>query len=408
MRLAFLTHEPFHPPSGGGSAEAVYLVREWVRRGHEVHLFCPAFAEADRVTAEYGVVPHLFRRWAMGRYASLRTPKYLAYPWLLERMVERAARTTTFDLILSQHTISAVAAGRLKCRLGARVVMNYLDYLTAFMETWPPYLAPPALLRRLMRYELTLPSRGDADGVMTVSDTLADLLVEAGYPRDRIRSIYYGYDAARFAPAPPCSAPASPPVVVMHGSFDRHHLGPVALGALHQVHRTRPDIRFRFVGRETPTLSAFRARLRSEAPGLALECTGFVPYHEIAGHLTDATLGIVPYEESMGVHCAFVAKTVEYLGCGLPVVSTPLRSAVRYFRDDPALRFSGFDGSSFGDTILAWLAVPAERRRELGLAASSRVARELDWSVISGRAVDFCEGLVPESGGSAQGRSQGL
>jgi hypothetical protein len=42
MRLAFLTHEPFYPPSGGGSAEAVYLVEELVRRGHEVHIMAPA------------------------------------------------------------------------------------------------------------------------------------------------------------------------------------------------------------------------------------------------------------------------------------------------------------------------------------------------------------------------------
>ena len=47
MRLALLTHEPFYPPSGGGSAEAVYLVEEFVRRGHEVHLFCPQFAEGS-------------------------------------------------------------------------------------------------------------------------------------------------------------------------------------------------------------------------------------------------------------------------------------------------------------------------------------------------------------------------
>ena len=33
MRIAFLTHEPFYPPSGGGSAEAAYLVQELVRRG---------------------------------------------------------------------------------------------------------------------------------------------------------------------------------------------------------------------------------------------------------------------------------------------------------------------------------------------------------------------------------------
>ena len=49
MRVAFLTHEPFYPPSGGGSAEVIYLVREMIQRGHEVHLFCPAFHDPNKV-----------------------------------------------------------------------------------------------------------------------------------------------------------------------------------------------------------------------------------------------------------------------------------------------------------------------------------------------------------------------
>src|SRR5687767_3602297 len=112
MRVAFLTHEPFFPPSGGGSAEALYLIEEFVGRGYEVHLFCPAFAGADEVATRFGVRLHLFRLWQMGRYAALRNVKYLGYPFFLERMVLQAARATPFDVIFSQHAIAAVAAGR--------------------------------------------------------------------------------------------------------------------------------------------------------------------------------------------------------------------------------------------------------------------------------------------------------
>src|SRR5438874_8600052 len=113
MKVAFLTHEPFYPPSGGGSAEAIYLVREMLQRGHEVHLFCPAFPEPDKVkrllagerdigpsrkptpdpsqqgNGSTGQTPfvgatkglsgglqcHLFNTWQMGRYTSLRNFK---------------------------------------------------------------------------------------------------------------------------------------------------------------------------------------------------------------------------------------------------------------------------------------------------------------------------------------------
>jgi glycosyltransferase involved in cell wall biosynthesis len=86
-----------------------------------------------------------------------------------------------------------------------------------------------------------------------------------------------------------------------------------------------------------------------------------------------------------------VAKIVEYLGVGVPVVSTPLRSARSYFGEEPAVRFADFNGASFGDGILGWLSVPRARRRELGLAAAERVATALDWRVVARKAVDFME-----------------
>src|SRR6185369_11019936 len=181
MKVAFLTHEPFYPPSGGGSAEALYLVQEMVQRGHEVHVFCPSFPEPANVERMLAALPeagpyrkptpapsqppsrrsgalarreggegnrsggrtsfvggaagglpgslqcHLFTTWQMSRYTSLRNFKYIAYPYFLERLVERMARQVRFELILSQHAISAVAAGRLKQRLRVPVVMNFLD-----------------------------------------------------------------------------------------------------------------------------------------------------------------------------------------------------------------------------------------------------------------------------------------
>lgn len=409
MRLAFLTHEPFYPPSGGGSAEAVYLVREMVRRGHEVHVFCPAFPEPERVRSLFpaagtaggsaapagaecggGLEFHLFKAWPMGRYTALRNFKYLAYPFFLRRMVEQASSRVRFDLVLSQHAVAAVAAGRLKRRLGVPVVMNFLDYLTGFLEAWPRYLAPRAFIRALERFELSLPGRHGVDGIMTVSDTLADYFAGAGYPRERILPVYYGYDAARF-PCADAAGDPSAPVVVMHGSFDHHHLGPIALETLRLAALARPEIRFRFVGKETGALREFLRRARAATPGLKIECTGFVPYAEIAGHLATAAVGIVPYEESTGTHCAFVAKIVEYLGTGRPAVCTPLKSAQRYFGDEPAVRFSRFDGGSFARRLLGWLEEPPELRLKLGRAASARVRAALDWSAISRRAVDFVE-----------------
>lgn len=406
MRVAFLTHEPFHPPSGGGSAEAVYLIEEFVRRGHSVHLFCPAFPDSGQIAGQFKIAVHPFTRWEMGRYTRLRNLKYLLYPSALAAHVRRTLLAMQrerreafhFDVLFAQHTISGVAAGRLRQRLQTRVVLNFLDYLTGFMETWPNWVMPRPVVRALTRYELSLPQRYHVDGVLTVSTPLAERIAKAGFPAERIRPIQYGYDAKLFVPAAETGGDGGltgkPAVVVMHGSFDEHHLGPIARDAVCRVAAARPDVIFRFVGRETAGLTRFLAAVRAAVPGTQFETTGFVPYAEVARHLQSADLGIVPYEESNGTHCAFVAKAVEYLGCGLPVVSTPLENLSRYFAAEPAIRFSGFDGVSFADRVLAWLDVPAAQRRERGLAASIRVARELDWRVVTDRAVGFTESWV--------------
>ena len=237
MRLALLTHEPFYPPSGGGSAEANYLVSQLTQRGHEVHLFCPEFPDLDAVAARFGITAHPFTGWEMGRYTRLRSIKYLAYPGGLRRLVRRTARDISFDAILSQHAISAVAAGKLKADLGVPVVMNFLDFLTGFMESWPAWAMPRFVLRRLMAYELTLPKRHDADAVLTVSDELARRFAETGYAAERLHPIHYGHDSKLFQPRIENREPRTDYLgtVAMHGSFDTHHLGPIAIRAITNI-----------------------------------------------------------------------------------------------------------------------------------------------------------------------------
>ena len=379
-RIAFLTHEPFYPPSGGGSAEAQYIVQEMVARGHKVHLFCPQLEAADYVANKFNIVVHEFTQWKMGRYAKFRNFKYLAYPFFLQRLVEKHARQVKFDIVFSQHAISAVTAGRLKRNLDCKVVMNFLDYLTAFMETWS---SPRAAVNALKSFEISLPRKFNADGVLTVSDTLADYFKATGYPEQRIRPIYFGFDSELFPFRQ--NAPPTKPVVVMHGSLDQHHLQNIAVHAVNFVAREMPEVTFRFVGHRTATLEKFLSRV----PSAKVETTGFTPYTEVANHLSNATVGMVPYEESTGTHCAFVAKIVEYLAVGLPVVSTPLNSASRYFRNEPTVRFTEFTGESFGQRLLEALRAPYEVAA--ARAASERVRRELDWRTISRNAVNFAE-----------------
>jgi glycosyltransferase involved in cell wall biosynthesis len=311
-------------------------------------------------------------------------------------MVARAAGGVKFDLLFSQHAISAVAAGRLKRRLNVPVVMNFPDLLTGFMETWPAYLAPRPLVELLERFEISMPVRYGVNGVLAVSDALADYFVERGYPREKILPIYFGYAAEYFPFYVRLIAPNRPPVVVMHGSFDAHHLGRIAFDAIKLVVAKKPETIFRFVGQRTAGLEKFLRRAQT-IPHFKFEATGFVPYADVARHLADASVGIVPYEESAGTHCAFVAKVVEYVACGLPSVCTPLKSIRGYFQNDPMVRFSEFNGADFGKKILDRLDEPPADWQTHAAQSAARVGAELDWEPLCRRAVDFIEQIYARS-----------
>jgi glycosyltransferase involved in cell wall biosynthesis len=68
-----------------------------------------------------------------------------------------------------------------------------------------------------------------------------------------------------------------------------------------------------------------------------------------------------------------------------------LENLRRYFADEPAIRFSDFTAEGLAQVLVQWLNEPQATRQKLGAAASARVMRELDWAVITERAVDFFE-----------------
>lgn len=388
MNIGILTHEPFHPPSGGGSSQAIYLVEEMVRRGHAVHVFAPQADNAAELEVKFRIKIHPFTTWKMGRYAKLRNLKYLAYPFFLKRLVRKTAANVKFDVLLAQHAISCVTAGQLRRELDCAVGMNFLDYLTGYFDSWPKYLAPTPVVSRLKAFELSLPVKYQAEAVFTISDVLADLFQEAGYPKARLLPIYYGYDSRLFQPT---FEPAPTPLVVMHGSLDHHHINEFGARALRQIYAQRPDTKFRFVGHKTDALLKVLEALKGHVPESAIECTGFVPYAEVAGRIQDATVGIVPYATSTGAHCTVVAKTVEYAAMGIPMVCTPLRGTMRYWSDNPIIRFSEMNPESFAARVLSWFDVPRATRLPWSQTASAKVLKELDWIPFSQRVVERLE-----------------
>ena len=94
-----------------------------------------------------------------------------------------------------------------------------------------------------------------------------------------------------------------------------------------------------------------------------------------------------------------VAKTVEYAAMGVPMVCTPLHGTMRYWGDNPIIRFSEMNPESFAKQVLTWFAETPENRRVWGGAASEKVRTELDWRPFSARVVQRLEAIHRERRG---------
>ncbi len=59
---------------------------------------------------------------------------------------------------------------------------------------------------------------------------------------------------------------------------------------------------------------------------------GLKPHEQLPGYYQHSDLGIMPFADSPAARAINPIKTLEYLACGLPVLSTPIPDVIRYYQ----------------------------------------------------------------------------
>ena len=230
------------------------------------------------------------------------------------------ARTMKFDLLFSQHAISAVAAGKLKRKIGhsrrdefSRPAHGLHGNLAGL------HRAAARSSGRSCATKFPCPCATGVDGVLAHFRHVCRIILPGAVFRAKKSARFITATTRkifRFAQA--CCQKTSRRSSSCTARSTRIISARLRLTRCNSSTRKRPETIFRFVGQRTGALEKFLQRAQREIAGFKFEATGFVPYAEVAKHLADASVGIVPYEESAGTHCAFVAKIVEYVASGLP------------------------------------------------------------------------------------------
>jgi glycosyltransferase involved in cell wall biosynthesis len=225
----------------------------------------------------------------------------------------------------------------------------------------------------------------EADGVIAVSRFVADTVVAAGHPAEKVHVIVNGLDAERWDPALDGApvrrelgiAPGQPVLAIASRLY--HWKGhPLLVRALAEVKREIPDVRLLIVGEDDPRAAPERGSLTAELKQLARELdvtenvifTGF--RSDVQALLAACDVYAMPtFEEPCAV--AFL----EAMAMARPVVALRSGGTPEIVPDGEAgLLSEPEDVSGLAANIVRLLRDPGLRRR-LGEAGRRRVETHL-------------------------------
>jgi glycosyltransferase involved in cell wall biosynthesis len=345
-----------NPQAGGAEIHLHEIFGRLAGRGHRIRLVASGWPGAPPAATVGGI--EVVRAGGRRSFA-------LAGP----RTVRRELALRSYDVVVEDINKIPLFLPALT-RLPFCAIVPHLFGTTAFAEaSWPEGFAVWAA-------ERLIPRAYRRAWFHAISDSTRDDLVSRGIAAARVVVIYPGVDSAWYAPDP-STARAVIPTFLYVGRLKRYKGVDVALEALAEARRRRPELVLEIAGQGDD-----RARLERRAHELGLDGAvrfhGFVSEAEKLRLLRRAWALVFPSpKEGWGL------SNVEAAACGTPALAS----------DSPGLRESVRDGETgylvphghpgrLAERMLELAADPARVER-LGRAAR-QFAERLTWDRAAG------------------------
>jgi glycogen(starch) synthase len=355
-----------YPPYivGGNEMLTRDIVDALRSRGYDVHVLTARGRQLDNLSYvhqvfNYDLDGELEDLFQGGRRLSLLGHfRHHVFDPVTYRNVRRAVQQLEPDLVVADNLYMASAAPLLAVRRApCPVVAQVADKWLLFnLFDWGMALGPRTPFQKRVVEGVRVLLQGPVarrvrlDGIVTVSDFIRALYVEAGFPPQKLETMYLGIHSQVFHPGP--SHPLGDPVrLVFIGSLWEGK-GPQvivrAMQALDQMN-DMPGFHLDVFGGGP---EGFRQYLRKEIDraGVSDQVTfhGFVPWERLVEemHQSDVFVFSSIWDEP------FAITPLQAMGCGLPVVATRAGGTAEGFVDrQTALLIPPDDAAAMADAI---------------------------------------------------------
>ncbi|MDH4345449.1 MAG: glycosyltransferase family 4 protein [Thermoleophilia bacterium] len=240
-----------------------------------------------------------------------------------------------------------------------------------------------------------------ADAVLAVSKALAEHVLAAGAPPERVHVLPNGVDRSLFHPGPRDATLrrrlglAAGPLVGFVGGLRPWH-GIEAIPELVALIGDRhPTVQLVVAG-DGPLASWLQDEIAARGLGERTRLLGMIPHEDVAALLRELDVAIAPYAHRAHDFYFSPLKLFEYMACGAAVVASRIGQIEEVVRDgETGLLVPPGDAAAL-TRACERLLDDGELRHRVGAAAAEHVARRYTWDANAARIEALAEGLRDE------------
>ncbi len=192
-----------------------------------------------------------------------------------------------------------------------------------------------------------------ADKIITVSDTLKEILINRGVAERKITVIMNVPDTHIFkTPDTVCRIQPTGFTLAYHGLLSDIYDLTGAIKSVKVLKEKIPGLKFLIIG-SGPKENEYKQLVRELKLEQAVIFKGQILQEKVPEVLGGVDLGVVPLKNTELTQLAFPTKVVEYIVLGIPVVTADRRTIKRYFNQQSLAFYNPVDENDLTGVIYA-------------------------------------------------------
>ena len=393
MKVLVTIFEELVPLSGGGTPRISNIIKALVRRGHEVYVASSLGVRKEDAIDEMGCVD-LVPLLKVSRLSSNKMLKYLyAHPLNIWRVVKYARRIKP-DLIISHNTIAGFAA--LLAKRFQKDCLPILDLTDLLFEYLGDYhLGGWMRLVQLEGKRLERKTIRESDKIVTVSNSMRDILLAYGAELENIEVICDGVDTKIFKVTYEGKLRSEPgngaeDIIIFQGVIDPQDNPQIILDAAREVLKKHHRTMFWIIGDGT-ALPNLKQKVAQDNLTERFYFSGWVKQEEVARYISASDIGLVILPDSLSARGRVTLKEFEYWACGVPVIAPKLPALEEVVEEGKTgFFYQPGEFKSLAQKIML-LIENKDLRKKMGQKGMEVVKEKFEWQKLANRYVKICE-----------------